>query len=98
MNAAALQEKFFSNNNTYTTDMTALGLDNTDPAITESGYYSVDAAACAGETISTCYLLTATAQGGQSDDSKCPTMTINSRGAKGGSGAQCNCATDDTCW
>ena len=60
MNAAALQEKFFSNNNTYTTDMTALGLDNTDPAITEKGFYSVDAAACAGGTIATCYVLTAT--------------------------------------
>ncbi len=98
MNAAALQEKFFSNNNTYTTDMTALGVDDTDPAITESGYYSVDAAACAGETIATCYLLTATAQGGQSDDSKCTTMTLDSRGTKGGTGAQCNCATADTCW
>jgi type IV pilus assembly protein PilE len=100
MNAAALQEKFFSNNNTYTTDMTALGLDNTDPAITEKGFYSVDAAACAGGTIATCYVLTATpvAGGGQSDDTKCTSMTIDSRGSKGGAGAQCNCATADTCW
>jgi len=100
MNAAALQEKFFSNNNTYTTDMTALGLDNTDPAITEKGFYSVDAAACAGGTIATCYVLTATpvAGGGQSDDTKCTSMTIDSRGTKGGAGTQCNCATADTCW
>lgn len=98
MNAAALQEKFFSNNNTYTTDMTALGLDNTDPAVTENAYYSIDAAACGGETIATCYVLTATAQGGQSDDSKCTSMTIDSRGTKGGTGAQCDCATAQTCW
>ncbi len=99
MNAAALQEKFFSNNNTYTTDMTALGLDNTDPAVTERGFYSIDAADCgAGGTIATCYVLTATAQGGQSDDSKCTSMTIDSQGTKGGAGAQCNCATAATCW
>ncbi len=97
MNAAALQEKFFSNNNTYTTDMTALGLDNTDPAVTQKGFYSIDAAACAGG-IATCYILTATAQGGQSDDGKCTSMTIDSQGTKGGAGAQCNCATADTCW
>jgi len=89
-NAAALQERFFSNNNTYTTNMTQLGF-TANPAISEHGYYSVAAAACGGGTIATCYLLTATAQGGQADDTKCATMTLNNLGQK-------TSAPNANCW
>ncbi len=96
VDAASRQERYFSNNNTYTTDMTALGF-AADPAISENGFYSVDAAACAGGTIATCYVLTATATGGQADDTECATMTLDSLGQKG---AQNSGGTDtsDTCW
>jgi type IV pilus assembly protein PilE len=99
MNAAALQEKFFSNRNTYTTSMVDLGLGSTAASYsTEKGYYAISAAACAGGTIATCYLLTAQKQGGQNGDTKCATMTLTNTGVKGGSGAQCDCATSATCW
>lgn len=79
--AATRQERFFSNNSTYTTTVTNLGL----PAsgLTDNGYFQITAAACGGGTIATCYTLTATAQGGQTEDTDCTTITLGSNGQKG---------------
>ena len=87
LNLAAAQEKFYLQNNTYTTVLTTapptgLGL----PATTENGYFTVaiDAANAAGFTA------TATAAGGQAQDSSCATFTINQAGAR--------TATSSSCW
>lgn len=85
-NAAARQERFFSNNSTYTANVTNLGF----PAsgLTENGYYQVTAAACGSGTIATCYTLTATAQGDQTEDTACTALVLGSNGQK----------NPDGCW
>lgn len=80
--AAARQERFFSDFNTYTTYMTALNY-AADPAISENAYYQLDAVA--GVTgIRTSFQLEATVRdpGGQSDDTECWKMTLDNLGQK----------------
>ncbi len=79
MDAMARQERFFSENNTYTTDMTALGY-ATDPVDSDNGHYEISGAACDGD-IAQCVKLTATAQGGQASDGD---LTLDSTNAKTG--------------
>lgn len=89
LDAAARLEKYMSNNNTYTQDMTALGY-SADPAISENGYYSVDVAAPTTSCpIASCYKLTATARGSQADDTHCATMSIDSLGQRTGTNSDC---------
>ncbi len=93
MDAANRQERFMLDRSTYTDDLTELGFGD-DPMITEEGHYSVVAAACAAETIATCYVLTATpvVGGAQADDAKCTTFILDSTGAKtatGSAAAEC---------
>lgn len=83
-NAAARQERFFSNNGAYTDVVTNLGFPPS--GLTERGYYLITAAPCAGGTIQTCYLLTATPQGTQTADAACPSLTLDSAGRKGPNG------------
>jgi type IV pilus assembly protein PilE len=89
-NIAALEEKYFSNNNTYGT-AAQLGIATT----TEKGYYAITITPA---TPTTTYTITATKAGGQSGDNRCVTMTLTNAGVKGGSGSQCDCATAATCW
>lgn len=84
---AAAQEKFYLQNNTYTAELAdappeGLGMQ----AVTESGYYDIeiDAADAVGFTA------TATAKGGQADDTHCATFTIDHTGARS--------ATSTDCW
>ncbi|WP_431483467.1 type IV pilin protein [Pseudomonas solani] len=98
------QERFYSQNQTYTNNLGANGLafrDSTGDAvaqgaavISESRRYSVTANACTGTTIARCVILTAQTQGGQTADS-CGNLTLDSRGVKGVSGAG---ATVANCW
>lgn len=99
-NAAALEEKFFSNNNTYTTSPQALGLGSSATSYTtEKGYYTLSVvAATATCPIASCYVLQVVPAGGQSGDTKCTKMTVSNTGAKSGTGSQCDCATAATCW
>lgn len=77
MRVANLQEQFYLDNRSYTTDLTALGLD-ASPLVTEHGHYSV---ASAGTTT---FTITATAKGSQaSRDSTCATITLTHAGVKG---------------
>ncbi len=77
---ANLQEQYYSDNRTYTTDMTKLGL-GADPYVTENGYYSIDAAAV--NSIASDFILTATPAGLQaSNDSTCTSFTLNYLGQK----------------
>ena len=87
---AARQERFVAQNNTYTTEVSAntgLGLGRTT---SRDGYYNMTVAACAGGTIASCYLVTATATGGQTSDTDCLAITYDSAGTKSG--------TTNDCW
>ncbi len=87
LNLAAAQEKFYLQNNTYTTELedappVGLGL----PAATANDFYdiAIDAADAAG------FQATATAKGGQTDDSHCAEFTIDQAGTR--------TATSTDCW
>lgn len=87
LNLAAAQEKFYLQNNTYTTKLEdappdGLGL----PAVTANDFYdiAIDSANAAG------FQATATAKGGQADDSHCAEFTIDQTGTR--------TATSTDCW
>lgn len=80
MDAMARQERYFSENNTYTDDMNDLGY-AADPVDSDEGHYKIDGAACTGSTLAQCVKLTATAQGGQATDGN---LTLDSTNAKTG--------------
>jgi len=74
---ANLQEQLYVDTRAYTSDMTKLGLGQ-DPFITENDYYSIDATLANGG-----FVLTATALEPQkSNDSSCPTLSVNETGKK----------------
>ncbi len=79
LDVAGRQEQYFSNNKTFTTDMTQLGY-ATDPALSENGYYSVDALAGSTNSIATSYVATAARLGGQTGDTVCFDFTVDSTG------------------
>lgn len=74
MDAMAREERYFTSNNTYTTNLALLPVTANSP----EGYYSLSAAACGGG-ISSCVILTATAGTAQSADGN---LTLDSRGQK----------------
>lgn len=88
LNVAAAQERFYLQNNTYagpsaldTAPPAGLGIPNT----TEHGHYSlaIDAADASA------FSATATAQGGQADDARCASFTIDQAGTKTATNADC---------
>lgn len=84
---AARQERYFSQNNTYITDVAniaKLGLANTN---SPTGKYTISLADGGGG-----YTLTASQQFG---DTKCGNLTLNALGEKGRSGAG---KTVEECW
>lgn len=93
------QERFYSQNQTYTANLGAGGLamagDANAAVISEDQRYSITAAACTGATIATCVLLSAAPQGAQARDNECGTLTLNSRGTKGEGGTA---ASFQECW
>ena len=88
LNVAVAQEKFYLQNNTYAgpsaleiAPPSGLGISST----TEHGHYAVAiTAGSVGE-----FSATATAQGGQADDSRCATFTINQAGSRTATNADC---------
>ena len=88
---AAAQEKFYIQNNTYSTDLSAAGLGIPG---TDNGYYTLSLAAGAGG-LTVGYTATATATAGkrQADDSDCASFTINERGVRDSSPK-----APDVCW
>ena len=79
---AVKQEKFFAQNNTYTTEVSAetgLSLGRTT---SRALFYNLTVTACAGGAISRCYLLTATTTGLQADDKQCVTLSMDNVGRK----------------
>lgn len=75
------QERYFTEQLTYTSDLSKLGYTLAGPSnvFSENGHYLITATACASMTISQCVLLTATPLGVQATDG---TLTINSRGTR----------------
>ncbi len=74
MDVMAREERYFTENNTYTTNLAQLPAATTSP----EGYYTISAAAC-GTGINNCVILTATAGAAQTADGN---LTLDSRGQK----------------
>ncbi len=87
---AAAQERFYTNRNTYTADLTSAAGLNLGTANSEGGHYTITIVVPAGGQS---YTLTATPQGVQADDA-CLNLTVNNVGARGYSGSQNN----GSCW
>jgi type IV pilus assembly protein PilE len=86
MRLANLQEQYFVDNRSYTTDMKKLGM-STDPYLTENGHYSIDSTT---QNSGTSFILIATAKGSQAtQDTDCTTMTITETGQKSAESATC---------
>jgi type IV pilus assembly protein PilE len=89
------QERFYSQNQTYTANLGAGGLGYGVAAnaavASDERRYNISAAACGGSTIARCVTLTAARTGTQLQDNECGNLTLDSRGTKG--------ATDvELCW
>ncbi|WP_271410705.1 type IV pilin protein [Pseudomonas sp. Q1-7] len=91
------QERYYSQNQTYVTNLGAGGLGlgvAADAAVPSAERrYTIAAAACAGSTIANCVNLTATRTGAQATDNECGNLSINSRGVKAisGTGSVAHC-------
>ncbi len=86
---AMAQERFFSENNSYTTNISLLPGYTSNPFLTEKGKYSISAAAGPGG-ITTSFILSATPQGSQANDN-CTNLTLSSAGVKGGLPSKGDC-------
>ena len=75
---STLQEKFFSNNNGYTTSTTALGY-AADPAASNDGYWAVSVTSAG---VAASFTLTAVPAGGHVDG-PCASITLTSAGLRG---------------
>ncbi|MCL1079321.1 type IV pilin protein [Parashewanella spongiae] len=77
---ANLEEQYYLDHRTYTSNMLQLGL-NADPFEVENGFYDVDAVIDAANRT---FTITATAKGVQATrDSDCAMITLTSAGVKG---------------
>jgi type IV pilus assembly protein PilE len=74
MDAMTREERYFTEHNTYTTNLATASAATTS----QEGYYTISAAAC-GAGISSCVKLTATAGSVQASDGN---LTLDSRGQK----------------
>ena len=75
---ATNQERFYLQNNTYTTNMTNLGFDTATNYLTDSESYRVNVTAADANDFSA----TATWQMGGDEANRCNSFTIDGRGAK----------------
>lgn len=90
MEVASIQERFYSANNTYSTNANALTAQAT--YFSSDGNYAVTVAACGTGTIANCFVATATPQGNQANDT-CGNLTLTNTGVRAASGG-----TQDECW
>ncbi|MEX2131723.1 MAG: type IV pilin protein [Pseudohongiellaceae bacterium] len=91
LQVASDQERFYSSNNTYSTNALPLAAPPVATRASDNNFYIVTVAAC-GAGIATCFTATATPQGDQVADA-CTTLTLNSLGARGATGASV-----EECW
>jgi type IV pilus assembly protein PilE len=84
---AMAQERFFSANNGYTSDLSQLPSYDANPVMTENGYYSISAA-INGATLT----LTATPVAGKGQDQDtCTQFTLDSTGKKDATPSKADC-------
>lgn len=79
LNFASLEERYRTDNGTYTADLTQLGA--ASPARSTDEYYEITVSAGAGG-ISDSYVLTATPRGAQAGDTECTSITYSSAGIR----------------
>lgn len=90
MQAAAMQERFFTENNAYTGNIGLIG-----GAVSPDQNYDIAVSvACPGGGAGTCFRLTATPRGAQAGDGKCTEFSLDETGAKGYVGT----GTANDCW
>lgn len=89
---ASRQERYYFDNNSYTTDPTDLGY-SASPASSPEGYYNISISDDPTDDITTGYTITATPAAPFSDPD-CGNLTLNSRGVKGRTGTEIM----DRCW
>ena len=95
LNVASDQERFFSSNNTFSTDATPLITTDGTTRTTQNALFVITVAACGGGAITNCFIATATAQNAQLGDD-CDTLTITNTGVRGASGT--GSASTEECW
>jgi len=78
-NIVNAEERYFTQNNTYTTDLTDLGYSTASDVESEKGFYKATASVCTGATITTCVNVVGTGQGPQASDG---TLGLDTRGTK----------------
>ncbi len=93
LDAAARMERYYFDENTYSTDLTELGYGVADNAPSSEGYWTLSTAAGPTGDIATSFALTASLAAGF-DDPQCTSLTLNSRGEKSSAGT----ADAQTCW
>jgi type IV pilus assembly protein PilE len=92
LQVAADQERFFSNNFSFSTDAQPYASPTQATRASSDGLWLVTVTTCAGGAIDNCYVATATAQVGQMEDS-CDTLTLSNTGLRGATGD-----TVEECW
>src|SRR5450432_2146677 len=91
---AAAEERWYTNTNAYTLNLTQLGF--TNPAISENTFYSISAAVgLSGDTQT--YVLTGAPQAGQSTD-VCGSLTISNTGLKTPPPGPIPANSNGNCW
>ncbi|GBL58259.1 type 4 fimbrial biogenesis protein PilE [Pseudomonas citronellolis] len=85
--AAARQERYFAQNNSYASTTAAL---NMTSYVASLQYYGLAISNVSAST----YTLTATATGSQARDSECLTLTLDQAGTRGATGT----GTASSCW
>ncbi|UPQ83455.1 prepilin-type N-terminal cleavage/methylation domain-containing protein [Pseudomonas knackmussii] len=96
------QERFYSQNQTYTANLGAgagglafPGIVANAPVISDEGRYSIAAQACAAATpLARCVRLLATPINQQAGDAQCAILGLNSQGQKSETGT----GTVESCW
>jgi len=105
MQVMQTQERFYSQNQSYTDNLGATAAGNPGlafpgtaedaPVISDEQRYSIAAEVCAvGTPLTRCVRLVATAVGPQVADAQCGNLSLDSRGVKGESGT----GTVQACW
>lgn len=92
MQVASDQERFYSDNFTYSTNAVPLSTPPQATLTSRDGKYVISVAACGGGSISTCFIATATPQGDQAAD-ECGNLTITSAGVRAATGGSI-----EDCW
>lgn len=72
------QERYYTEEMSYTTDLTDLGFSVANPT-SQNSNYAISAALCGSDSLNRCVQLTAVAQGPQAADGN---LTLNSRGVR----------------